>query len=151
MLVLWRNNNKGRTWETPAKAELCIAEQLPSNGRFCQGGDRFANPSANLQPHPRHQVLAQGSSVPCKSGVGIRFLLHMGTENLCNSNLTPRYSKHHSLCLTGITCEDIFLRALRYGGNLIFLLIFWNSCIIKHSYSWLTFAMQSTTKIITSI
>jgi len=25
-LVLWRNDNKGRTCEAPAKAQLCIAE-----------------------------------------------------------------------------------------------------------------------------
>lgn len=137
--------------ETLGKAEICIAERLASNDGFCQGCNRFANPGANLQPHPCSHVPAQGSSAPCKSGVGIRFLLHMGTEKLCNSNSTPRYSEQHSPCLTGIACEDNLLRVLRYGGNLIFLLIFWNSCIIKHGYSRFTFAMQSTTKITTSI
>lgn len=140
-----------RTCETLAKAELRIEELGIAAAVIPWPG--LVLPSQQLLCKPR---LETRTVQPWHKW----FLLHVGQVAACGhweplkwwcSRLHYAKCSGDPPCLTGAICEDNLDRVLRYGGNLIFFLIFRNSCIIKHSYSWFTFAMQSTAKITTFV
>lgn len=129
-----QDSSKGRTshrgtWHLCSYSLITASSPMPTTVLQTQ--------NASLQPHPRCQTCI---SSPCRSALWAQSNPAMG---LSAPAVLPA-----SLALFLKTIQTGFIR---YGGNLIFFLIFRNSCIIKHSYSWFTCAMQSTAKITTFI
>ena len=127
-----QDSSKGSTWWY-----LAWLQVFPLHNRSPHANDCSANPDCKPITSP--------------TLLNPTFLLHVAL--LCE-HWVPRNRaecSNNTPCLTGTISEDNSDRVLGYGGNLIFFSIFRNSCIIKHSYSWFTSAMQSTAKITTFI
>lgn len=99
-LVLRRSDKKGRTWETPARAELPIAGlRLPAvrigSSRLCKARCQPTTSPMLSCPGTRGFLLVQ-----------IRSLLHMSTQN--HRDRSPQHDLKccsHSPCLTSTTWE----------------------------------------------
>lgn len=141
-LVLWGTMVR-RACRTAAKAErrivvLGITAAIPSPRPVLPCQQLLCKP--RMQTYNLTHTAKPCISSPCGSALWAQSNPAMG---LSAPAVLPA-----SLALFLKTIQTGFIR---YGGNLIFFLIFRNSCIIKHSYSWFTSAMQSTAKITTFI